>query len=64
VICVPVLKRAAKAQDKPLYDHLAHLAVHATLHAHGLHHDTAAAARTLEKREQTILESLGKQVPY
>jgi len=64
VICVPVLKRAAKAQDKPLYDHLAHLAVHATLHAHGLHHDTASAARTLEKREQAILESLGKRTRY
>ena len=64
VICVPVVRREAGAQGKPVYDHLAHLAVHATLHAHGLHHDSAAAARTLEKRERTILKSLGKRAPY
>ena len=64
VICVPVVRRAAVAQGKPLYDHLAHLVVHATLHAHGLHHDNASAARTLEKRERTILKSLGKRDPY
>ncbi|MDQ3445572.1 MAG: rRNA maturation RNase YbeY [Pseudomonadota bacterium] len=64
VICVPVVKLEARARGKPLYDHLAHLAVHATLHAHGLHHDTAAAARVLEKHERTILKSLGKRDPY
>ena len=64
VICVPVVRREARAHGKPLYDHLAHLVVHATLHAHGLHHDSAAAARTLEKRERIILKSLGKRAPY
>ena len=64
VICVPVVTREARAHDKPLYDHLAHLVVHATLHAHGLHHDNASAARALEKRERTILKSLGKRAPY
>lgn len=64
VICVPVVRRAAAAQGKSLYDHLAHLAVHATLHAHGLHHDSPAAARTLEKRERAVLSSLGKSDPY
>ena len=64
VICVPVVRREAAVRGKSLYDHLAHLAVHATLHAHGLHHDNAAAARALEKRERTILTSLGKGDPY
>ncbi len=35
VICVPVVRREAGA-GQAVYDHLAHLVVHATLHAHGL----------------------------
>ena len=64
VICVPVVRREAHGKGKPLYDHLAHLVVHATLHAHGLHHANASAARTLERLERTILKSLGKRDPY
>jgi probable rRNA maturation factor len=64
VICVPVLKRAAGALGKSVYDHLAHLVVHATLHAHGHHHDNAAAARSVAARERKILKSLGKREPY
>ncbi len=64
VICVPVLKRAAVALGKPVYDHLAHLVVHATLHAHGHHHDNAVAARAVAARERKILKFLGKRVPY
>ena len=64
VICVPVVRREAAAQRKPLYDHLAHLAVHAALHAQGFHHHNANAARALEKRERTILKLLGKRNPY
>ncbi len=64
VICVPVVKREARLRRKPIYDHLAHLTVHATLHAHGHQHDKAAAARSLEVRERRILRSLGKLAPY
>ncbi len=64
VICVPVVKREARARRKPIYDHLAHLIVHATLHAHGYHHDNATAARAIEARERRILKSLGKRAPY
>ena len=64
VICVPVVRREAAVRGKSLYDHLAHLAVHATLHAHGLHHDSPGAARALEKRERAVLKSLGKSDPY
>jgi probable rRNA maturation factor len=64
VICVPVVKREASARRKPIYDHLAHLIVHATLHAHGYHHDNATAARAVEARERTILKALGKRAPY
>ena len=64
VICVPVVKREAGARRKPIYDHLAHLIVHATLHAHGYHHDSVAAARAVEARERKILKKLGKRMPY
>ena len=64
VICVPVVKREAGARRKPIYDHLAHLIVHATLHAHGYHHDNATAAHAVEARERKILKSLGKRAPY
>ena len=64
VVCVPVLKRAASNLGKPIYDHLAHLVVHATLHAHGHHHNDTAAARRVEVRERKILKSLGKRSPY
>ena len=64
VICVPVLKRAASSLRKSVYDHLAHLVVHATLHAHGHHHGSAAAARSVVARERKILKSLGKGKPY
>jgi probable rRNA maturation factor len=64
VICIPVLKREAAARRKPIYDHLAHLIVHATLHAHGYHHDSVTAARAVEARERKILKALGKRTPY
>jgi probable rRNA maturation factor len=64
VICVPVVKREASARRKPIYDHLAHLIVHATLHAHGYHHDNVAAAQAVEARERGILKALGKRAPY
>ena len=64
VVCVPVLKRAAGVLRKPIYDHLAHLVVHATLHAHGHHHGDAAAARGLQIRERKILSLLGRRAPY
>jgi probable rRNA maturation factor len=64
VICVPVMKREAGVLRKSVYDHLAHLVVHATLHAHGHHHDNATAARAVAARETEVLRSLGKLPPY
>ncbi|HVE89296.1 MAG TPA: rRNA maturation RNase YbeY [Burkholderiaceae bacterium] len=64
VICVPVVKREAGVLRKSVYDHLAHLVVHATLHAHGHHHGNATAARAVAAREAKVLRSLGKRAPY
>lgn len=64
VICVPAVKRAARAHRKSMHDHLAHLVVHAALHAQGYQHDVASAARAMEAREITVLRALRKADPY
>jgi probable rRNA maturation factor len=64
VLCVPVLQREARAQRKPLRDHLAHLVVHGVLHAQGHDHDRAERARQMEAREVSILARLGLPDPY
>lgn len=64
VLCVPVVRREARAQRKDFRDHLAHLVVHGVLHAQGLDHDRAATARTMEAREIRILARLGIDDPY
>lgn len=64
VVCVPVARRAARALGKPVYDHLAHLVVHAVLHAQGHDHGSARTARAMEARERSIMRLLGKSDPY
>ena len=64
VICPPVVRRGARERGKPFRSHLAHLVVHATLHAQGHVHDRAAAARAMEAREVEILGRLGYSDPY
>ena len=64
VMCVPVLRREAAAQRKPLPAHFAHMTVHATLHLLGHDHDTDAAATAMETLEQRILATLGFPDPY
>ena len=64
VICVPALRREARARRTPAHQHLAHLIVHATLHAHGAHHENTGAAQKMETLERKILTSLGKRDPY
>jgi probable rRNA maturation factor len=64
VLCVPVIRREARAQGKPLRDHLAHLVVHGVLHAQGHAHDRAADARRMEAREVELLAGLGIPDPY
>lgn len=64
VICPSVVRRAARARGRPFRAHLAHLVVHATLHAQGYEHERAAAARRMEAREVGILARLGVSDPY
>jgi probable rRNA maturation factor len=64
VICPRVLAREARAQDKTLRAHWAHLVVHGTLHLLGYDHERAPDARRMERREVTVLRSLGFGNPY
>jgi probable rRNA maturation factor len=64
VLCIPVVRSEARAQGKVFRQHLAHLVVHAVLHAHGVTHATPQAARRMEAREVRILARLGFANPY
>jgi probable rRNA maturation factor len=64
VICPGVVRRAARARGRSFRAHLAHLVVHATLHAQGYDHGRATAARAMEAREVKILGRLGVADPY
>ena len=64
VICVPVLERQAKEQNKEFKHHLAHLLIHSVLHAHGYDHQNEEEAEVMEARETEIMLSLKFPNPY
>ena len=64
VLCVPVIRREARAQGKTVADHCAHLVVHGMLHLQGYDHHTDRAERAMEARESAILAALGVPDPY
>ena len=64
VICPRVLRAEARAQDKSLRAHWAHLVVHGTLHLLGYDHERVADARRMERREIAVLRRLGFANPY
>ena len=64
VLCVPVLRREAADQGKPLAAHAAHLVVHGVLHALGYDHLEEDEARDMEALETRILAGLRIPDPY
>jgi probable rRNA maturation factor len=64
VICAPVIAAEARAQEKEVAAHHAHMVVHGLLHLTGLDHERAADARAMEARERRILARLGFPDPY
>jgi probable rRNA maturation factor len=64
VICARVLRAEARAQDKTLRAHWAHLIVHGTLHLVGYDHERDADAQRMERREVAVLRRLGFANPY
>ena len=63
-ICVDVLKKEAKEQNKDFLDHLLHLFVHGVLHLLGYKHSSDREASKMEQIEKSILSKLGIEVPY
>jgi probable rRNA maturation factor len=64
VLCHPVIRREARAQQKTLAAHYAHLVVHGMLHLRGMDHARARAAATMERAEIRVLRRLGFADPY
>ncbi|MGA0561852.1 rRNA maturation RNase YbeY [Ancylobacter sp. VNQ12] len=63
-IAFETLEREALAEGKPLADHLAHLAVHGTLHLLGYDHEVTEEAEEMEAMERLVLAGLGVPDPY
>lgn len=64
IICAPVVEAEAKAQNKTLAAHFAHLTVHGILHLHGYNHEIEAQANLMEALEIDIMKKLGFTDPY
>ncbi len=64
VICVPVVKREAREQNKPLKAHFAHMTIHGVLHLQGYDHIKPAEAEAMESRETAILKRFLIPNPY
>lgn len=64
VLCLPVIAREARLQNKSLRAHLAHLVIHGTLHAQGHDHERPRDASRMEKLETALLAGLGYADPY
>lgn len=64
IICAPVVAAEAKAQQKSIEAHYAHLTVHGVLHLHGYDHEIDEQAALMESIEVTTLLQLGYPNPY
>lgn len=63
-IAYQTLEREAVSEDKPIADHLVHLAVHGTLHLLGYDHEESGEAEAMETLERSVLARLGVPDPY
>jgi len=64
VICAEVVSREAEEQNKPLFNHWAHMVVHGVLHLLGFDHINDDEAEEMEALESKILASLNIPDPY
>jgi probable rRNA maturation factor len=64
VIAYETTAREAKAEHKPLQDHVAHLAVHGFLHLVGYDHAAEKEAAAMEALEIAVLTRLDVPNPY
>ena len=63
-IAFGVVRREADESGKRFADHLAHLAVHGTLHLLGHEHEKPKEAARMERLEREILAEFGIADPY
>lgn len=64
ILCLPVLKQEAAAQNKSLRNHCLHMVVHGMLHLQGYNHEVTLEAESMEALEIKILQSFGVSNPY
>lgn len=64
VICAPVVRAEAAAQEKSVTAHWAHMTVHGTLHLLGYDHIEEDQAIAMEALESAILAGLHYPCPY
>ena len=64
VICAEVILEEAKAQEKTVEAHWAHMIVHGILHLLGYDHENDKDADIMEAEEIIILKKLGFNNPY
>ncbi|MBL4762905.1 MAG: rRNA maturation RNase YbeY [Gammaproteobacteria bacterium] len=64
VICLPVIQKEAKEQNKTLEQHFAHMVIHGLLHLLGYDHQTDDEAKKMESLEMTCLSRIGYPSPY
>ncbi|WP_308811772.1 rRNA maturation RNase YbeY [Stutzerimonas azotifigens] len=64
VICVPVVEREAREQNKQPEAHWAHMVIHGCLHLLGYDHIDDAEAQEMEDLERQLLAELGHPDPY
>ncbi|SEK36627.1 probable rRNA maturation factor [Colwellia chukchiensis] len=64
VICTAIVKQEAKAQNKPLNAHWAHMVIHGCLHLLGYDHIQDDEAEQMEALERKIMATLGFADPY
>jgi probable rRNA maturation factor len=64
VVCAPVVEREARAQNKTMQAHWAHMVIHGILHLQGFDHITDEEASVMEELEIRLLAQLGFSNPY
>ena len=64
ILCLPVIQKEAKEQNKNIKSHLAHLVIHGCLHAQGYDHEIPKQAKKMEALEIKLLGGLGFSNPY
>jgi probable rRNA maturation factor len=64
VLCAPVVEAEARAQERSVEAHYAHLLVHGSLHAQGHDHEDDGEAEAMEAEESRVMLALGFADPY